>query len=304
MNHDTKELKVIRLGGALGKRFGRVHRLAVNSPAEAIRALTANHRDFRQHMAESDQQGVGYRVMVGKDELPSIDNLYAPSGRLEIRLIPVVRGAAKSGLFQVIGGIALIAAAFIPGLGVALFAGADITLASMTFSIGVAMALGGVAQMLAPHPKTPPSTQASYLFGGPVNTLAAGMPVPICYGNLMVGGAVISGGITVDQVPTYETGVSGLSATVTLNAGSYQLYASWQPAGDAVGYDVTIEGGGIGPVNLARTNGTSIYYTVPGEGPYEVIVNPVLSSSTSTTAEGSGTNYGPGASTWSSYVGS
>ncbi|WP_234729710.1 tail assembly protein [Acidocella facilis] len=301
MRSNTTVLKTIRLGGALGQRFGRVHRLAVESPAEAIRALTANYPAFRQHLEESDRDGVGYRVKIGRDDLPSIDNLHAPSGQLEIRIIPVIRGA-KSGLFEVITGIALIAASFIPGAPIVL--GGGVTLASLSFSVGVALTLGGVSQLLAPHPKTPASTQASYLFGGPVNTLAAGMPVPICYGNLIVGGAVISGGITVDQVPTTETGVSGLVATVTLNAGQYELYASWQPAGDTIAYDVTIQGGGIGPVNLARTNGTSIYYTVPGEGPYEVIVNPVLSSSTSTIAEQAGTNYGPGASIWSSYVGS
>lgn len=301
MRSNTPVLKTIRLGGALGQRFGRVHRLAVESPAEAIRALTANYPAFRQHLEESDRDGVGYRVKIGRDDLPSIDNLHAPSGQLEIRIIPVIRGA-KSGLFEVITGIALIAASFIPGAPIVL--GGGVTLASLSFSVGVALTLGGVSQLLAPHPKTPASTQASYLFGGPVNTLAAGMPVAICYGNLIVGGAVVSGGITVDQVPTTETGVSGLVATVTLNAGQYELYASWQPAGDTIAYDVTIQGGGIGPVNLVRTNGTSIYYTVPGEGPYEVIVNPVLSSSTSTIAEQAGTNYGPGASIWSSYVGS
>jgi hypothetical protein len=180
------------------------------------------------------------------------------------------------------------------------------TIASMVFSVGVAMALGGVAQLLAPHPKTAKSTQASYEFSGPVNTLAAGMPVPICYGNLIVGGAIVSGGTYTDQVPMTQTGVPGLGASVqeTTSGGvsAYQLYASWQPAGDAIGYDVTIKGPGIGVANLARTNGTSVYYTVPGPGPYEVIVNPVESSSTSTIAEGTGTVYGPTASVWSSFL--
>lgn len=293
------ELKTIRLSGALGMRYGRVHRLAIDNPAEAIRALSANYPDFRHTLAESDAEGVGYRVMVGKADLPGLEHLHDPSGGAEIRLIPVIRGG-KSGLFEVFAGIALIGAAF--ALGPVGFGLVGTAVASMTFSVGVSLALGGISQLLAPNPKTTPSTQASYLFSGPVNTMATGMPVPICYGNLFVGGAVVSGGITVDQVPTTETGVSGLSATVSQNADQYQLYASWQPAGDTIAYDVTIQGPGIGAVNLARTNGTSIYYTVPGEGPYEVIVNPVLSSSTSTIAEETGTNYGPGASIWSSYV--
>lgn len=295
----TPELKTIRLGGELGKRFGRVHRLAVESPAEAIRALSANHPDLRSYMAESDADGVGYRVIVGKADMAGLDHLHDPSGRLEIKLVPVVRGG-KGGLFEVFAGVALIAAAAIAGpMGYGLVGTA---IASMAFSVGVSLALGGISQLLSPNPKST-STEASYIFGGPINTLAAGMPVPIMYGNLIVGGAVISGGITVDQVPTSTTGVSGLSATVSQTSGTFQLYASWQPAGNAIGYDVTVQGPDIGSVNLARTNGTSIYYTVPTSKNYEVIVNPVLSDSTSTVAEEMGTDYGPGSSVWSTYIG-
>lgn len=296
----TPELRTIRLGGELGKRFGRVHRLAVQNPAEALRALTANHPNFRQHLVESAAEGVGYRVLVGGSDLAGLEHLHDPAGGLEIRLMPVLRGA-KSGLFEVFEGMVLIAAAY--AMGPAGFALVGSAVASMAFSVGVALAMGGISQLLAPHAKTEASTEASYVFNGPVNTLAAGMPVPILYGNLIVGGAVISGGITVDQVPTTTTGVSGLSATVSPNNGTFQLYAAWQPAGNAIGYDVTVQGPDIGSVNLARTSGTSIYYTVPTSRDYEVIVNPVLSDSTSTLAEETGTDYGPGASVWSIYVG-
>jgi predicted phage tail protein len=36
----------------------------------------------------------------------------------------------------------------------------------------------------------------NYAFNGAANTVRQGVPVPICYGQLMVGGAVISSGIT------------------------------------------------------------------------------------------------------------
>ncbi|HQT38706.1 MAG TPA: hypothetical protein PK231_04715 [Acidocella sp.] len=289
-------LKTIRLGGALGREFGRVHRLAVASPAEAVRALCANFPRFRTYVEESDERGVGYRVLVNKADLPKLDDIHNPSGRAEIKIMPAIRGAGKGGIFEIFAGIALIAASFIPGLNVALWAGASVTLASMAFSVGVSLVLGGVASLLSPHPKTPAQTQASYLFNGPVNTSATGMPVPICYGNLIVGGAVISGGVFTDQVPTTQTGVPGLTATVqettSGSASTYLLYASWQPAGGATAYDVTVQGSGMAPVTLARTNGTSIYYAVSGEGPYEVLVNPVE-------ANGS---YGSTASVWSSFL--
>jgi predicted phage tail protein len=65
--------------------------------------------------------------------------------------------------------------------------------------------LGGVAQMLAPQPASNepserPENQPSYTFNGAVNTTAQGQPVPLGYGRLVVGSAVISAGIDVDQV--------------------------------------------------------------------------------------------------------
>ncbi|HHH1307693.1 TPA: tail assembly protein, partial [Yersinia enterocolitica] len=40
-----------------------------------------------------------------------------------------------------------------------------------------------------------------YAFGGPVNTVAQGNPIPIGYGERIIGGAIISAGIyTEDQM--------------------------------------------------------------------------------------------------------
>ncbi|MEK7492166.1 MAG: tail assembly protein, partial [Pseudomonadota bacterium] len=73
----------------------------------------------------------------------------------------------------------------------------------MAFGVGLAgasMALGGVVQMLSPQAKglstkDSPNNGASYNFNGPVNTTAQGNPVPILYGRMIVGSAVLSGGI-------------------------------------------------------------------------------------------------------------
>ena len=67
------------------------------------------------------------------------------------------------------------------------------------------MILGGVAQMIAPtakssDPSERPENQPSYVFNGAVNTTAQGHPVPVGYGRLIVGSAVISAGIDVDEI--------------------------------------------------------------------------------------------------------
>lgn len=66
--------------------------------------------------------------------------------------------------------------------------------------MGAAMMLGGVVQMLSPKQAGTSAAdkagnQASYNFNGPVNTTAQSHPVPLRCGSLVVGSAVISGGI-------------------------------------------------------------------------------------------------------------
>ena len=199
-------MKTVILLGELGKRFGRKHLLDVSSPAEAIRALCANFREFRQFVATSANRNVAYRVINRRDDV-KVDELHHPASQT-IMFVPVIQG---SGFFEELGkfgtlifGGALIAASFfLPPLALV----GTATLASVTFSVGVSLALGGVAQLLAPTPKAPMATDAekqdpSYVFNGAVNTTAQGQAIPIGYGRLIVGSAVISAGISVEDVST------------------------------------------------------------------------------------------------------
>ena len=72
--------------------------------------------------------------------------------------------------------------------------------AASLISSGAGMMIGGVIQMLSPMQgglasRQDPDNKPSYAFGGPVNTIAQGNPVPILYGKRRIGGAIISAGI-------------------------------------------------------------------------------------------------------------
>lgn len=194
------ELVEIRLYGHL-RRFGKIYRLAVKSPAEAVRALCAVVPGLRKHLAQHSDPG--YRIIVGKTPIAEEKELRYPSGLRRIGIVPVVAGAAGGG--KIIGGIALIALSFVPGVNVAVWAGASTTWASIAFNIGVSLVLGGVSQMIAGTPKAPtpserPNNQPSYTFDGPVNVTAQGQCVPLCYGRMRVGSVVISSGLSVAQL--------------------------------------------------------------------------------------------------------
>ena len=206
----AQELRTVILHGRLGREFGRRHRFAIGSPADAIRALCANFPAFERELLQSGQRGVAYRVFVGREQLGQAEEIRNPSGAQAVRIAPVLVGAKRGGLFGIIAGVALIALAASTG-GMVLAAefalatgiSATTTLGFVS-SIGFALALGGVSQLLAPTPKAPtpyerPENTPSTYFDGPVNTTSQGQAVPVGYGEVIVGSAVISAGITAED---------------------------------------------------------------------------------------------------------
>ncbi|MEQ6351830.1 tail assembly protein [Ralstonia pseudosolanacearum] len=195
-----QKIRTVRLYGRLGARFGRVFRLAVGSPAEAVRALCAQVEGFRRELATSHERGIRYACFIGRRNIGESE-LELPPGADDIRIAPVLAGAKQSGLFQTILGAAILAVAYFnPG---GFLTGPMVTAA---YGMGASMALGGVVQMLSPQQaglsaRDSPDNGASYNFNGPVNTSAQGNPVPLLYGEMVVGSAVISAGIYAeDQV--------------------------------------------------------------------------------------------------------
>ncbi|CNI37520.1 putative phage tail assembly protein [Yersinia frederiksenii] len=185
----------IELSGILGKKFGRVYNWEVSSPAEAIQALRLQIKGFKQFLLDSESRGLTFAVFNGKRNIG--ENELELNGKAPIRIVPVIIGSKKAGIFQTILGAVLVV------VGAILWAtpmGVPLVMS------GASMMLGGVAQMLSPQQGGLASRQSaentpSYAFGGPVNTVAQGNPIPIGYGERIIGGAIISAGIyTEDQM--------------------------------------------------------------------------------------------------------
>ncbi|MCC8381109.1 tail assembly protein [Xenorhabdus sp. PB30.3] len=182
-------LRTIRLYGVLGTRFGRVHNLAVSTPQEAIRALSVRMKGFERFLLTAKEQGLTFAVFNGKRNISREELVF--SGQDDIRIAPIIIGSKNAGVFQtILGAVMVVAGAFLWATPFG---------APMVMS-GVGMMLGGVVQMLSPMPgglarREDPDNKPSYAFGGPVNTVAQGNPVPIGYGRRRIGGAIISAGI-------------------------------------------------------------------------------------------------------------
>ena len=187
-------LRKIKLYGKLAKFIGhRVLEADVATAAEAVRFLLANWPEAEAHM--NDQH---YRVSIGTYDI-DLEELHHPAGAAPISFVPVVAGAGAVG--RIIAGIALVALSFlIIPLGIAA-AGAGI--ATAVGLAGASLLLGGIAQLLTPTPKISNDEgdpRKSFSFSGIQNTNRAGVPVPVVYGETLVGSVVISAGIDIVQV--------------------------------------------------------------------------------------------------------
>ena len=192
----------IKLYGRLAKFVGkRVLHADVSSAAEAVRFLLANWPELERHMADQH-----YRVSVGTYDL-DLEELGHPAGAAPISFVPVVAGAGAVG--RILAGVAIIAFAIVTA-GAGLIAGLGLGFgASTAISIGLvgaSLVVGGVAQLLTPTPGIPKGVDSpndprkNYSFSSIQNTSRQGTPVPVVYGETIVGSVVVSAGIDIDQV--------------------------------------------------------------------------------------------------------
>lgn len=194
-------LTTIRLYGALGARFGRVHKLAVQTTAEAVKALCINLDGLESYLMNAKKNGMTFAVFRGKRNI-GIEDYQNLAGNSDIRIAPVMEGAKKAGIFQtILGAVMVVAGIVVTGLSY----GWASPVGGAMISAGIGMMAGGIYQMLSPQPKglqvrDDPDNKPSYAFGGSVNTLAMGNPVAILYGEREIGGAIISAGVISEDI--------------------------------------------------------------------------------------------------------
>lgn len=191
----------IRLYGALGARFGRVHKMAVQTSAEAVKALCINFDGLEEYLMNAKKNGMVFAVFRGKRNI-GMEDYQSLGGESDIRIAPVMEGAKKAGIFQTILGAVMVVAGIIVSGGTAGWAA---PVGGAMISAGIGMMAGGIYQMLSPQPKglqgrDDPENKPSYAFGGSVNSLAMGNPVAVLYGEREIGGAIISAGIVAEDI--------------------------------------------------------------------------------------------------------
>lgn len=221
----------IHLHGSLAE-FGESFTLAVSTPREAIRALVLQipglgkaiqEGMFRLVRGKDPDTGVHYEVPLDEEKKQyDVSMLYfslGPSGE-DFHIVPVVVGAGGNGVGKAVVGalmmvVAVVASVFTFGTaGVAMggvmaayaAGGAAGVAMSLTFTIGAAVMLSGIGQMLQPSIKPnygnneSADQRASFFLGGQVNQNSQGGPVVLAYGRCRIGTTVIGAGLSAECI--------------------------------------------------------------------------------------------------------
>lgn len=157
----------VKLHGKLGEKFQKSWDLDVNDVAEVIRAIDSQKPGFREYIIEHDLQGGHYCAAIDGEKIVNEDGFFCriPKKTKTIDFLPVPAGAAPALPFLV----------------------------EVAKMVAVALIVGFVMnKMFAPPDPQELKDADSYLFSGPVNVQGQGIPVPIGYGTLLVGGKVVS----------------------------------------------------------------------------------------------------------------
>ena len=171
----------VRFYGDL-KQFGTSFKLDVATVPEALRALLTQIPGLRYHMERGEYKVRADNKYLSEDSVDSHVNS-------TLHLTPVTKGAGKNGgiLQTVLGAVMLVVAYVFP------------VTAPYLVPLGVGLISGGVAQLLTKIPKMDSRKDSDDLksssFSNLANMAAQGAPVPIIYGEMMVGSKVLSQGV-------------------------------------------------------------------------------------------------------------
>lgn len=185
--------------GRMGELFGEVHRLNVKTIQEAVHAIDTMQGGLKRYLVDCTENGVDFTVQRGEDFI-GYEELGLELGKDDIIISPIPRGSKKfKEYLKIIVGIALIIGSFF----IDTSGTTGQAIASIMFNVGMQLALNGIIALTTDEPDELDEEKAQ-MFNGPINNTKSGIPVPLCYGEIEVGGAVVNFGFTDRRLVSHQ----------------------------------------------------------------------------------------------------
>lgn len=199
--------RVILLG-EMGQRFGETWEMNVDYIKDIFKLIECQRKGFKEYLIECHENGTDFTMKRGK-EFVGEEELFLSVGDEDIIIAPVPAGS-KSGLAKVLAAIAIIVIVVMSGgtagpfMQTVLVEGGKATALTIPGKIAVfaatSLATMGLTQMLMPGPEVDKETPDNYLFNGTSDHIKEGLPIPLLYGEMMVGGGLINQTMTTRRI--------------------------------------------------------------------------------------------------------
>lgn len=163
----------VHLHGILAKKYGKVHKIALKKPRDVLFAMEANYDDFLKDVKDLMRKNIFYTFVVDDKVLDKAESDVPNKSIKKIDLVPVISGG---GLDPLTIGIMIV-----------------LSVASAVYSYVQA---GKVEYPKIPGASATTSANSrSLAFSNRENITEQGNPVPLVYGRLKVGSAVVQSSI-------------------------------------------------------------------------------------------------------------
>ena len=133
-------LRTIHLYGDLAEKYGKTHKLAVNSVGEALRALDANYPGFRRDIHRDEKYFVCAGDQLIEENTLDNDSVFLTfNDNNDFHICPEIAGAGGSGgsiFTMVLGAILMVASIWVPPAGLL---GIKMLSAGLVFSLGLSL---------------------------------------------------------------------------------------------------------------------------------------------------------------------
>ena len=178
-------MQKVRLVGNISQ-FGEVWHTDCQNLRDIFKLIDCQTPGFRKYLLDAAEAGIAYEIQKGKVFIDHPEEFLLDLGEEDI-IITEVPAGAKSGPAKILAAIVIYVLAGPAGLAL------EGTALTVAYSTAASLAIQGITQLLAPGVEgDSQETNEGYLFEGANNNISQGMPIPVAYGELRVGGAPIS----------------------------------------------------------------------------------------------------------------
>jgi predicted phage tail protein len=198
---EGSRMTTINLHGLLAQEYQKQFVLRLDKANDVVRAINCNRKGFLKRVNELQKEGLCYTIIVNGGKQEGLGSV--AKNIKQIDLVPMIAGAftlAIGALAGAMGGgaIATAVATVAVGAGVAMIGKALMPKPEKQPDVGGTVASDSSSAATAqaePITFESRAASASAMFNNTTNIAAQGAPVPIGYGRLKVGSAVIQGTI-------------------------------------------------------------------------------------------------------------